>query len=125
MLGISALKFGGAFKEPATSPDKRDPGVLPCLIFDVMAWGGNYAVMKIAGQEHGPWIFNTLRYGLAALLLGAWIVARQDWKALIPAHGEAWRLAIIGLLQVSLTTTLTLIALTMIEASRTVLITYT
>jgi len=97
-------------------------GYLGFLIF---AWGGNYTWVKIAMRDIGPLWFNVTRYGLAALTLALVFVALGRGRSLIPERGERWQMAVIGLLQAGVMTTLTALAMRWIEASRVVLIAYT
>lgn len=94
------------------------------LVFVIGAWGANYVVTKIAVTTNGPWIFNAFRYGTAAALLAAWLCYQKGWRSLMPVRGEAGRIALIGLLQIAVTTSSTNWALTHIDANRTILITY-
>jgi drug/metabolite transporter (DMT)-like permease len=94
------------------------------LIVVIGAWGANYVVTKIAVTTNGPWIFNAFRYATAAALLAAWLCYQKGWRSLMPVRGEVGRIALIGLLQISVTTSSTNWALTHIDANRTILITY-
>jgi drug/metabolite transporter (DMT)-like permease len=96
-------------------------GFLLALVF---IWGGNYTWMKIALQDVGPWTFNALRYlGGAALLAAVFVVSGQRDR-LAPAPGERLSLAVVGLLQATLMTSFTALALVYADASRVVLIAY-
>jgi drug/metabolite transporter (DMT)-like permease len=95
------------------------------LVFLIFAWGGNYTWVKIAMRDIGPLWFNVIRYGLAALALALVFAALGRARGLVPARGERWQMALIGLLQAGLMTTLTALAMRWIEASRVVLIAYT
>lgn len=99
-------------------------GLVLLLGFVIAIWGGNYVVTKLAVSMNGPWAFNALRYGLAAFLLGAWLVVRAGWRGLLPPPEERAALALIGFLQASVVTSSTIWALTLIDASRAVLICY-
>ena len=94
------------------------------LVFVIGAWGANYVVTKIAVTTNGPWIFNAFRYATAAALLAAWLCYKKGWRSLMPVRGEVGRIVLIGLLQISVTTSSTNWALTHIDAYRTILITY-
>jgi drug/metabolite transporter (DMT)-like permease len=94
------------------------------LIVVIGAWGANYVVTKIAVTTNGPWIFNAFRYATAAALLAAWLCYQKGWRSLMPVRGEVGRIVLIGLLQISVTTSSTNWALTHIDANRTILITY-
>ncbi|HET8882262.1 MAG TPA: DMT family transporter, partial [Solimonas sp.] len=54
---------------PSTSPRRLTPDLL--LIAVTAVWGGTFIVVKTAMQWSGPFTFVALRFGLAALLLGA------------------------------------------------------
>jgi drug/metabolite transporter (DMT)-like permease len=94
------------------------------LAFVAFAWGGNYTWTKLALGDCGPWLFNALRYGLAAALLGAVLFFRRTGTPALPFPGERLAMMVIGLLQIAIMTGASTLALTMIEASRTVLIAY-
>jgi drug/metabolite transporter (DMT)-like permease len=95
------------------------------LAFLIFAWGGNYTWVKIAMRDIGPLWFNVTRYGLAALTLALVLAALGRARGLVPERGERLQMALIGLLQAGLMTTLTALAMRWIEASRVVLIAYT
>jgi drug/metabolite transporter (DMT)-like permease len=57
-------------------------------------------------------------------LLGAWLSYQKGWRALLPVRGEFGRTILIGLLQISVTTSSTNWALTRIDANRTILLAY-
>jgi drug/metabolite transporter (DMT)-like permease len=94
------------------------------LVFVIGAWGANYVITKIAVSINGPWAFNAFRYAMAAALLGAWLSTQKGWRALLPVRGEFGRTILIGLLQISVTTSSTNWALTRIDANRTILLAY-
>src|ERR1700738_4153530 len=103
----------------------RENIVLSLLLVVVIgAWGANYVVTKIALATNGPWAFNAFRYATAAALLAAWLCYQKGWRYLLPARGEFGRTVLIGLLQISVTTSSTNWALTHIDANRTILIAY-
>lgn len=54
---------------PSNSPRRLTPDLL--LIAVTAVWGGTFIVVKTALQWSGPFTFVALRFGLAALLLGA------------------------------------------------------
>lgn len=95
------------------------------LALVVFAWGGNYTWVKLGLADIGPWAFNAWRYGLAALLLAAWLGCRRGGAAVLPVAGERAGIALTGLLQVTVMTACTTLSLALVEASRTVLIAYT
>jgi drug/metabolite transporter (DMT)-like permease len=94
------------------------------LAIVVFAWGSNYTWTKLALDDCGPWLFNALRYGLAAAILGGILFLRRTGAPILPIAGERVAMAVIGLLQIAIMTGASTLALTMIEASRTVLIAY-
>jgi drug/metabolite transporter (DMT)-like permease len=104
-----------------SSTDRRS---ILLLAFVIAAWGGNYVVMKLAVAVNGPWTFNAFRYGLAALFLGVGLGLRHGWRGMMPVRGERAAMALIGALQASVMTGCTTWALTVMDASRTVLIAY-
>jgi drug/metabolite transporter (DMT)-like permease len=95
------------------------------LLLVVFAWGGNYTWVKLGLEDIGPWAFNAWRYGLAALLLAAWLALRHGPRAVLPLASECGGLAVTGLLQVVAMTACTTLSLALVEASRTVLVAYT
>lgn len=96
-------------------------GYLALLVF---AWGGNYTWVKIAVRDIDPLYFNAFRYGAAAVILVVAFAAMGRARDVVPVRGERIELAVIGLLQAGLMTTLTAFALQWIEAGRVVLIAY-
>jgi drug/metabolite transporter (DMT)-like permease len=95
------------------------------LAFLIFAWGGNYTWVKIAMRDIGPLWFNFIRYGLAVAVLALAFLLLGRARGLVPERGERWQMALIGLLQAGLMTTMTALAMRWIEASRVVLIAYT
>jgi len=77
------------------------------LVFVIGAWGANYVITKIAVTTNGPWAFNAFRYATAAALLAAWLCYQKGWRVLLPVRGEFGRTVLIGLLQISVTTSST------------------
>jgi drug/metabolite transporter (DMT)-like permease len=94
------------------------------LLALVVIWGGNYTWIKLGLRNSGPWTFNAFRYGSAVLMLAGALLVRGGPQALLPARGERLLMAVIGFLQVAVMTGGTTLAMTRIEASRTVLIAY-
>jgi drug/metabolite transporter (DMT)-like permease len=90
----------------------------------IVAWGSHYTWSKMALDDNGPWTFNALRCALAALLLGAALTVADGRGAVLPVRAERVGIAVIGALQVAAVTSVTSLALTMIDASRTILIVY-
>jgi drug/metabolite transporter (DMT)-like permease len=110
---------------PTAHPTIRDNILLALLlVFVIGAWGANYVITKIAVSINGPWAFNAFRYATAAALLAAWLCSQKGWRALLPVRGEFGRTILIGLLQISVTTSSTNWALTRIDANRTILLAY-
>ncbi len=95
------------------------------LLLLVVLWGGNYTWVKIAVRDVGPLWFNAFRYGGAVLLFLAVMAARGKLRGLLPEPGERSALAVVGLLQAGLMTTMTALALRWTDASQVVLIAYT
>ena len=96
-------------------------GLLLALVF---MWGGNYTWMKLALRDIGPWSFNAMRYVGGVILLSAIFIASGRGARLLPDRGERVPLAVVGLLQATLMTSFTVLALVYAEASRVVLIAY-
>ena len=107
-----------------SGPGHGQPATLAFLSVVVFAWGGNYTWVKLALEDNGPWVFNALRYGCAVVLLGVVLSIRTQSTGILPLRGERLMMSVIGVLQIAVMTGATNIALTMIEASRTVLIAY-
>ncbi|MEM8598055.1 MAG: DMT family transporter, partial [Pseudomonadota bacterium] len=105
----------------AASDTREAAAWLAALIF---LWGGNYTWVKIAMADIGPLWFNVARYGGAALLGLAIAAALGRLAVLRVAPGEWGGLALVGLLQAFMMTSLTAFAMTMIDASQVVVIAY-
>lgn len=116
----------GAEGTAADEKARRDAGhAVGALVVLIFVWGGNYTWVKMAMADIGPLWFNVLRYGLAVLLLLAAVRLFRPATVLLPAPGERFELAVIGLLQAGVMTTMTALGMRWIEASRVVLIAYT
>ena len=89
----------------------------------VIAWGGNYALVKLALEDISPFTFNVLRFGGAAGVIALFAAVRGG--QILPARGERARLALVGFCQVTVMLGFTSVGLLWIEASRAVLIAYT
>ena len=94
------------------------------LAFLAFAWGGNYAWTKLALADsgHGPSMRCAIFARALSWALSSWPAGREF--SVLPLRGERLPLAVIGLLQIAIMTGASTLALTMIEASRTVLIAY-
>ncbi len=90
----------------------------------VFLWGGNYTWVKIAVRDVGPLYFNLLRYGGAVVVFVGIAAATGQLGTLLPERGERAALAVVGLLQAALMTTMTALALLWLDASQVVLIAY-
>ena len=90
----------------------------------VVIWGGNYVWVKIALRDIGPWTFNAARYGLSVLFMAAVFAALGRGAQLVPRRDERVALGVVGLLQVTVITSCSALALQWLEASRVVLIAY-
>jgi len=119
----------GEARDTSGRPGAAAPGetyvAVGYLAFLIFAWGGTYTGVKIAMRDIGPLWFNVIRYGLAAGALAVVLLALGRGRGLVPLRGERWQMALIGLLQAGMMTTLTALAMRWIEASRVVLIAYT
>jgi len=89
----------------------------------VIAWGGNYALVKLALLDIAPFTFNVLRFAGAAAVIGS--LALLSGRRVIPVTGERAMLAWVGFFQVTVMLGFTSLGLLWIEASRAVLIAYT
>jgi drug/metabolite transporter (DMT)-like permease len=96
-------------------------GLMLALI--VIAWGGNYALVKLALEDISPFTFNVLRFGGAAAVIA--LLAGVRGRQLLPVRGERAALALVGFCQVTVMLGFTSVGLLWIEASRAVLIAYT
>lgn len=96
-------------------------GLLLALVF---MWGGNYTWMKLVLRDVGPWSFNAMRYVGGVILLSVFFIASGRGARLLPNRDERVPLAVVGLLQATLMTSFTVLALVYAEASRVVLIAY-
>ena len=66
------------------------------LIFVTIIWGVNVAVVKAALAEFNPLTFNSLRFGISALL--SWGMLRLTGARLLPQREDLPRIAFLGLL---------------------------
>ena len=96
-------------------------GLLLALVF---IWGGNYTWTKLALRDIGPWSFNAIRYLGGVVLLSALFFVSGRSRQLLPHRGERVALSVVGLLQATLMTSFTVLALVYADASRVVLIAY-
>jgi drug/metabolite transporter (DMT)-like permease len=106
------------------SAPRIDNRTILLLALVIGAWGSNYVVMKLGVANNGPWIFNVFRFGLAAAFLAILLGFQRGWRELLPVRGERAPMVLAGVLQMWLTTSSTIWALTLIDASRTILIAY-
>lgn len=97
---------------------------LAYLVTLVFLWGGNYTWVKIAVRDIGPLHFNLLRYGGAVVVFVAVAAVTGQLRRMLPERGERAGLALVGLLQAALMTTMTAAALVWLDASQVVLIAY-
>jgi len=97
-------------------------GLLAVLIF---VWGGNYTWITLALRDIGPWTLNAVRFGAAAVLVGAVLALRYGTANVMPRRDERLGLAIVGLLQVAILTVLITFSLKWIASTHTVLLIYT
>lgn len=95
------------------------------LAIIVLAWGGNYPLMRLAIDDMPPLAFTCIRLLGASCVLAFILVASVGSKGLIPIPAERLPLAIIGLLQVAAVLGLTIIGLTTVPPGRTVVLVYT
>jgi drug/metabolite transporter (DMT)-like permease len=94
------------------------------LALIILAWGGNYPLMKLALADVAPLAFTAIRLlGASAVLAVALVLSGQ--RQFIPARGERLPLAIIGLFQIAAMFGLTIIGLGSVPPGRTVLLVYT
>lgn len=107
--------------EPDEAQRRAALGYLLAL---VVLWGGNYTWVKIAIGSVGPLYFNLFRYGGAVLILVAVALAAGRVRTLVPEPGERAGLALVGLLQAGLMTSMTAAAIQFLTASQVVLIAY-
>jgi drug/metabolite transporter (DMT)-like permease len=66
------------------------------LIFVTIIWGVNVAVVKVALAEFNPLTFNSLRFGISALL--SWGMLGLTGARLLPQREDLPRIAFLGLL---------------------------
>ncbi len=65
------------------------------LVGMAFIWGVNYVVVKFATRHFEPLVFNALRIGLAAVVLGALAVALREHA---PSRRDALGLALLGII---------------------------
>ena len=65
------------------------------LVGMALIWGVNYSVVKLATRYFEPLVFNAIRIGLAALILGAIAVVMREHP---PSRRDVLRLALLGVI---------------------------
>jgi drug/metabolite transporter (DMT)-like permease len=113
--------------QPAAGSASRAGLVSTGLLFAflVFTWGGNYSWVKLGLLDMAPHTLNAVRTTLSVLLLAAVLGAGGGARALLPAPGEGWAMALVGLFQIGLMTVFMVLALERIESARVSLIVYT
>ncbi len=93
------------------------------LAVAILAWGGNWILMKLVVGDIPAVAFTAIRVVGAAVVVFAFIVATR--RPLFPVSEERWPLAGIGLLQIAALLSLGILALRHVAAGRAVVLTYT
>ena len=93
------------------------------LAVAILAWGGNWILMKLVVADIPAVAFTAIRVIGAAAVVFAFIVATR--RPLFPVSEERWPLAGIGLLQIAALLSLGILALRHVAAGRAVVLTYT
>jgi drug/metabolite transporter (DMT)-like permease len=89
----------------------------------ILAWGGNWLLMKLVVADIPPLAFTALRVTGAAAVVAGVLVATG--RPLLPPREERRPLAMIGLLQVAVLLGVGIFALRYATAGRAVVLTYT
>jgi drug/metabolite transporter (DMT)-like permease len=89
----------------------------------ILAWGGNWLLMKLVVADIPPLVFTALRLTGATAVVAGVLVATG--RPLLPPRDERRPLAAIGLLQVAVLLGVGIFALRCATAGRAVVLTYT
>lgn len=116
----------------ADSPDRRTaagnapvgPAVaVGLLLLVILAWGANWPIMKVGLQDMPPFMFAALRMALGCATLFA--VAAAVGELRLPARPD-WPIVVgVGLLQMGAFVALIAIALQIVPAGRSAILSYT
>lgn len=90
------------------------------MLFVVLIWGANFAVVKVSLAEFPPLAFTALRFTTAALLLALVAYAREG--SLAPPRGSGWKLVGLGLVGNTLYQLLFIVGLDLTTAANTALL---
>ncbi len=106
----------------------REPDHLPARLWGVLAgltlaWGFNWAAMKISLSQIPPWTFRTLCLGLGSAVLFA--VLRAARQPLAVSKDQWVRLAMLAFFNITLWNVLIAFGLTMTSSSRAAIVAYT
>jgi drug/metabolite transporter (DMT)-like permease len=115
-----------ALPDRTPSPHGMAPGreTYAFLAVNILAWGSNYPLMKLAIGDMPPLAFTAVRLAGAACVL-AIILMLVKARSLLPAPGERVPLAVAGLFQIAAMLGLTILGLSTVQPGRAVLLVYT
>lgn len=113
-----------------TEPEETQPQsdglpltkILLVLLLGVI-WGVNWPAIRVSVLEIEPWTYRTLSLGAGASMLGLVVLARRS--SLRVPRNEILPLIAVGLLNVTAYHMLTAYALTMVDAGRATILTFT
>lgn len=93
------------------------------LAVAILAWGGNWILMKLVVADIPASVFTALRVIGAAVVVVTFLVATR--RPLLPLPEERWPLAMVGLLQIAVLLSVGILGLHYVAAGRAVVLTYT
>jgi drug/metabolite transporter (DMT)-like permease len=93
------------------------------LAVAILAWGGNWILMKLVVADIPASVFTAMRVIGAAAVVVAFLLATR--RPLLPLPEERWSLAIVGFLQIAVLLSLGILGLRHVSAGRAVVLTYT
>lgn len=93
------------------------------VVFLALVWGLNWPAIRVGVQEISPWTFRAICLTAGTVTLFSLAFAKGS-RLRVP-RDEIWPLIIVGLLNVACFHLLTAFGLTMVEAGRGVILTFT
>lgn len=120
-----AKEAGDVLPRDVTKPSPHRPplAVYLYLALTVLAWAGNWPMLKLAVADAPPFIFTVLRLlGSTAMVAILLVVLRQPF---LPERGERALLALSGFLQIGAILAINMIGLQFIQPGRAAVLTFT